>query len=177
MAMDMDKRNAVLTAIMDLKPVYGYGSVPNEVVLAQSALETGWWTSNLCVTYNNCFGMMHPNQRDTVSLGPTETGRFATYPDIFASVQDYFMRQEYFGIPGTSDPLEYINATVASGYATDPNYAKKWTDIYDQLTGTGTGITPGTGGGSDPKTESGSTNNLLMIGGLALLAFLLMRKK
>jgi len=176
MAMDMEKRNAVLAAIMDLKPVYGYANVPDDLVLAQSALETGWWTSNLCVTYNNCFGMMHPNQRDTVSLGPTETGRFATYPDIFASVQDYFMRQEYFGIPGTSSASEYIAATVASGYATDPNYAKKWNDVYEQISGTGS-TTPGTGPGSDPKPESGSTNNLLMIGGLALLAFLLMRKK
>jgi len=180
--MDAAKRDAVWSAILDLKPVYGFALVPDEVILAQSALETAWWTSNLCVSANNCFGMMHPTTRDTVSTGAYGTGRFATYPDIYASVQDYLMRQEYFNIPNTADPLEYMNATKASGYATDPKYVEKWLAVYNQMTGQNIGLTPGTGTGTDNNkptgsTDNGSTNNMLVIGGLALLAFLLMRKK
>lgn len=124
-----ERRFAVLASIKGLAPHYGFTRVDPLLVLSQAILESGHFTSNLVVTQNNAFGMMQPRQRPNVSDGPGPTG-FACYADLFASVQDYFLRQRYFGIQDTSDPVAYANATKASGYATDPQYVDKWLAVY-----------------------------------------------
>lgn len=115
----------MVAAVQDLRSAYGFDAVPVDVVLAQSALETGNWTSRLFLERSNAFGMRMPRQRRTNAIGETPEG-FAVYANPADSVADYFSRQRAFGIPNTSDAVEYMRATVASGYAQEGGYFDAW---------------------------------------------------
>ena len=117
-------------AIRSLAPAYGFGSVPLGLILAQSALETGWFSSSSFLVANNCFGLRRARLRRSPAVG-VYLGH-ARYSSIVDSVADYFDRQRYFDIPDTTDPDLYVAATVASGYATAANYGPTWLQIYRQ---------------------------------------------
>lgn len=68
--------------------------------------------------------MRLPKVRPTTAIG--ERAGHAVYASVLDSTADYFLRQRAFGVPNTHDGAAYIDATAASGYATDPNYAAKW---------------------------------------------------
>jgi hypothetical protein len=122
------RRSYVVDALRELLPVYGFTLVNPVVPLMQAEHESGLFTSNLCVNHNNCYGMMYPSVRPTTADGMVQGG-FAAYPSLRACVEDYLIRQTVFHIPNTADPATYIAATVASGYAEDPNYANAWGDL------------------------------------------------
>ena len=126
-----DRKASVEGALLALKSSYGFDAVPIGVMMAQSQLETGAWTSNVIATTNNAFGMGYPHSRPTKATGSVNgpEGPVAVYASLYDSAEDYLMRQKNFGIPNTADPLTYINATVASGYASDPQYATKWAQL------------------------------------------------
>jgi flagellum-specific peptidoglycan hydrolase FlgJ len=132
-------RDGIRAYLVANKAELGFSEVPADVMLAQSMHETDAWTSNMLLQTNNAWGMMRPKQRQTTAIGGYQTpeGEFAVYSDVYSSTLDYLIRQSQprNHIPNTSDPLEYMQATVASGYATDPNYLKKWIARYKQLTG------------------------------------------
>jgi len=108
---------------------YGYtGRVP-DFALSQAAHETGLFTSDLLLRANNAFGMRIAHQRPQPRIG--ESNGYAVYDDLRDSIADYFDRQRAFGIPNTNDPAAYIAATVASGYATSPEYAQRWRHFID----------------------------------------------
>ena len=118
--------------IMSLKGGKGYFELDPDIVLAQAILETGWFKSRLAADQLNIFGMMQPKKRPTTSTGAGPTG-FATYSSLADSVEDYFIRNRYFRVPDSPDPEVYAQAVKLSGYATDPDYVKKWLAVYRML--------------------------------------------
>ena len=109
-------------------PRYGYGAVPLGLVLAQSALETGYWSSPVFLTGRNAFGLRLARVRPTPAVGIFEG--HAAYNSLRDSVADYLDRQRVFGIPATDDPALYVSETVASGYPTALNYGATWLNVY-----------------------------------------------
>lgn len=161
------RRAETLAALMDYAPAMGFDRVPVHLMLAQAELESGGFTSNLCVNANNAWGMKLPRVRPTTAIGYViaESGdQFAKYASLRDGARDYLMRQKNFGIPNTADPIEYMNATVRSGYAVDPDYLLKWADRYGlQVPG------PVSPGGAPPSGTADAGG-----GGGALLLLLLL---
>lgn len=138
-----ERRSATLAGLLRWKDELGFSNVPVEVMMGQSDLETGGWTSSLCVNWNNAWGMTFPSQRDTMAVGKVRAeGQkfFCIFDSLEDGAKDYLMRQREFDIPNTSDPLAYIEATVASGYASGANYATAWAsrivDMDEELAAT-----------------------------------------
>jgi hypothetical protein len=77
------------------------GRVPDKAIpwiVAQSAHETGVWKSNVFKKLNNGFGMLHPRQRKTTSIGPGSRqpqieggGNYATYNNLSDSAKDLLL--------------------------------------------------------------------------------------
>jgi len=109
------------------------------IVAAQAALETGWGKS---VKGNNLFGIKSHGKADGLMVQTHEvldgkrqkiTDSFRQYESFDDSIEDYglFLRENYRYQPMLeADTLEeQITALGKSGYATDPEYAKKIADI------------------------------------------------
>jgi len=109
------------------------------IVAAQAALETGWGKS---VKGNNLFGIKSHGKADGLMVQTHEvldgkrqkiTDSFRQYESFDDSIEDYglFLRENYRYQPMLeADTLEeHITALGKSGYATDPEYAKKIADI------------------------------------------------
>jgi len=62
-----------------------------EIVLKQIYYETGHLTSKICLSNNNLFGMKHPRQRKTFSLG--DSLGYAKYSCWKKSIDDYALYQ------------------------------------------------------------------------------------
>lgn len=118
----------LVSAVLVYAARYGYDRVPVGLILAQSALETGYWSSDVFRNGNNAFGLRLASVRDTPAVG--EYAGHARYLSLSDSALDYFDRQEAFNIPDTYDPAAYVAATVASGYATAGNYGPTWLQVY-----------------------------------------------
>ena len=109
------------------------------IVAAQAALETGWGKS---VKGNNLFGIKSHGKADGMMVQTHEvldgkrqkiTDSFRQYESFDDSIEDYglFVRENKRYQPMLeADTLdEQITALGKSGYATDPEYAKKIADI------------------------------------------------
>jgi len=109
------------------------------IVVAQAALETGWGKS---VKGNNLFGIKSHGKADGLMVQTHEvlggkrqkiTDSFRQYESFDDSIEDYgfFMGENKRYQPMLeADTLdEQITALGKSGYATDPEYAKKIADI------------------------------------------------
>jgi len=109
------------------------------IVVAQAALETGWGKS---VKGNNLFGIKSHGKADGMIVQTHEvldgkrqkiTDSFRQYESFDDSIEDYglFLRENKRYQPMLeADTLEeQITALGRSGYATDPEYAKKIADI------------------------------------------------
>ena len=133
--------------------------VEAKVLLAQSALETGWGQhmvrfTNDVPTYN-LFNIKADSRWDgPKAVVPTleyEKGKsvrqyaaFRSYPTFEASFKDYvdFIKsgQRYqTALENAADSLAYVNALHQAGYATDPQYANKINkimtgEIFNQAT-------------------------------------------
>ena len=103
------------------------GITAPEVVLAQGRLETGNFTSVLCLQYNNLFGMKMPRVRSTTASGMTENG-FAVYETWYHSVLDMKEFQEYYRSAGRCME-DYFSFLREIGYAEDTYYIKKLTQL------------------------------------------------
>lgn len=179
-----DRLQEIGAALFELWPSY-FGRVDVVAALAQSALETGFWSSPLVRNHSNAFGMRGPNTRPFES-GATSSG-FAIYPSLELSVKDYLERQKQFGIPGAGgdgsmtygaagDMTDaYIEATLNSGYMTPaevPGYRELWYDIMQSMLdqGIGYGID-----GEHAGTTNTATRDSSALWWLALLAAMEMR--
>jgi flagellum-specific peptidoglycan hydrolase FlgJ len=82
-----------------------------EIVLAQSKLETGGYTSKLCKTHNNIFGIRKNN-------------KYKRYSNYIACIADYkkHISSKYKG-------GDYYLFLERLGYAEDPEYTKKLKNI------------------------------------------------
>lgn len=78
-----------------------------EVAIAQSLWESGHFKSNVCLNYNNLFGMRFPKKRSTTATGAAPNGH-AIYNNWRDSVKDYKLWQDNWGIGSLSED-EYIN--------------------------------------------------------------------
>ena len=109
------------------------------IVVAQAALETGWGKS---VKGNNLFGIKSHGKTDGLMVQTHEvldgkrqkiTDSFRQYESFDDSIEDYGLvlreNKRYQPMLEADTLEEQITALGRSGYATDPEYAKKIADI------------------------------------------------
>lgn len=78
-----------------------------DITIKQALLETGHFKSNIFQNNNNCFGMKHPRQRETTSLGGKNN--HAYYVDWVSSVKDFELWQkDFIQRNNISDSLSYV---------------------------------------------------------------------
>lgn len=158
----------IINAAYYFGPAYGFVNLDPLLVLAQSALETGNFTSRMIAEDNNAFGMRQPTQRPTTSLGAGPSG-FARYASLADSVQDYFIRQDYFNVIDSMLAETYVQSTMASGYTNEPGYPGAWIDLYHQLIVDGPPVADPVDPG--PVADTGGNGGalaLLLLGALAI---------
>jgi hypothetical protein len=99
-----------------------------EVVLLQSRLETGYYTSDIFLNGNNLFGMKYPSHRPTVATGTYMD--HAKYDHWSDSVIDYALWQQYYisrgyRIEEGADTDFYLVFLKSIPYAEDKRYISK----------------------------------------------------
>jgi len=112
-----------------LKKCLGYeGVMYPDIVILQSRLETGYYTSDIFLNANNLFGMRYPGRRPTVATGIyKEHAQYAHWSD---SVIDYALWQKYYlsrgyRLEGEIDSDFYLVFLNCIPYAEDPRYISK----------------------------------------------------
>ena len=112
---DPFSKEAMVQMLKELNVKFPY------IVLAQSTIETGHWTSGIFLENHNLFGMKQARSRVTTALGTNRN--HAYYNHWRESVYDYaFYQSRYLGkIKSEKEYFAYLN----SSYAEDPNYIKK----------------------------------------------------
>jgi flagellum-specific peptidoglycan hydrolase FlgJ len=124
-----------LSAAQSVSRKYG---IPVSVVLAQSALESGWGQQ---VKGNAYFGVKGTGgTAGGVTFGTTEfdkSGKKLSTADTFRAFTSYAEAAEDYGkllstkanykaaFAHKTDPLRFAEEIAKGGYATDPDYAKK----------------------------------------------------
>lgn len=99
-----------------------------DIVILQSRLETGYYTSDIFKNGNNLFGMRYPGRRPTVATGIyKEHAQYAHWSD---SVIDYALWQKYYlsrgyRLEGEIDSDFYLVFLNCIPYAEDPRYISK----------------------------------------------------
>lgn len=121
-----------------------------EILIAQSALETGWGkyviSDSIGRSSNNLFNIKADSRWDGGRVGVTtleysdgipqkENANFRRYQNVSDSFTDYaqFIMSEprYQNAHQSDNGRDYIIELQQSGYATDPNYAKKVIELLD----------------------------------------------
>lgn len=90
------------------------------IALAQMKLESGNYQSALSKKNNNYFGMKHPRQRLTMSMG--EKNGYAHFRSWAYSILDYALWQKRYAYD--LDEQEYLQK-IGSVYAEDEEYIRK----------------------------------------------------
>lgn len=104
------------------------GVLYQDIVILQSRLETGYFTSDIFINGNNLFGMRYPSRRPTVATGIyKEHAQYAHWSD---SVIDYVLWQRYYQsrgyrLEGEIDSGFYLVFLKSIPYAEDPRYVPK----------------------------------------------------
>ncbi|MFC6274390.1 glycoside hydrolase family 73 protein [Levilactobacillus tangyuanensis] len=115
------------------------GQVLPSIVIAQAILESSWGTSELFVQANNPFGVKGSYEGRTKTFPTTEyvngkkiqvNANFRDYPSLTAAILDHdaLLKRSYFKQTVTNYQ-EAAKLLQANGYATDPRYAKKLTNV------------------------------------------------
>lgn len=121
-----------------------FGLFPS-VVLAQSALESNYGTSELSKEYNNYFGIKSKDSEDSVNLETKEVinGKVTLTTEPFRkylSKNDSFnhygklisQSKRYEKVKTAEDFKQAAKFIQEAGYATDPNYADKIIAIVEK---------------------------------------------
>jgi hypothetical protein len=103
-----------------------------DIVILQSQLETGYYTSDIFLNGNNCFGMRFPKRRPTVATGTYK--EHAQYSHWSDSVIDYALWQKYYLSRGyrleeSNDDAFYLVFLNCVHYAADPRYVSKLVEM------------------------------------------------
>ena len=109
-----------------------YYAVPAPVTLAQGILESAAGTSNLAVNANNHFGI----KADSSWNGPTYNGyrKYSSAGNSFIDHAKFLtMNPRYSAAFDTTDPVAFIQAVAAAGYAGDPLYAQKIIGLFRDM--------------------------------------------
>ncbi|WP_261810284.1 glycoside hydrolase family 73 protein [Levilactobacillus humaensis] len=115
------------------------GQVLPSIVIAQAILESSWGTSALFLQANNPFGVKGSYEGRTKSFPTTEyvnnkkisiNANFRDYPSLTAAILDHdaLLKRDYFKQTVTDYPTA-AKLLQRNGYATDPKYAKKLTNL------------------------------------------------
>jgi len=116
-------RSTELTSF-SLKLAIDFNSITSpEIVFAQACLETGYFSSKLCIEHNNLFGMKKARKRATTAQGSANYN-YAIYSTWYDSVKDIKLFQEYYLSRGR-DLTDYFGFLASIGYAEDPLYLTK----------------------------------------------------
>lgn len=100
----------------------GYSFDNITFMINQITHETGHGTSNAIQTYNNTNGMNCVAVRPTTQTSCTDNAEsLGVYPDIYDSIIDRFMWDDYWGFDALRGDSSYITA-VCSKYHTSPDY-------------------------------------------------------
>lgn len=99
------------------------------IVIAQSQIESGYYTSHIFRENNNLFGMKEAKQRPTTNKG-TENNH-AHYDNWKESVLDYALYQSKY-LSKLKTEEEYFQY-LSQSYAEDPNYVTKVKSISKKL--------------------------------------------
>ncbi len=113
------------------------------ITIAQAILESNWGKSTLSAKYNNFFGMKAGSSWNgkIVNLPTTEcnnndcyktTATWRVYDNALASIKDHsrlLSSNRYKGVVGEKNYTTAIENIKNGGYATDPNYVSKITDL------------------------------------------------
>lgn len=125
--------------------------VSPKILVAQSALETGWGQKPILTAdggnSHNLFGIKADHrwngQKTSVGtleyregIAKKEQANFRVYDSIQDSLQDYvqFLKQSpryQQALERVGDPSSFAHSLMNSGYATDPKYAEKIMGIFD----------------------------------------------
>lgn len=113
------------------------------VTIAQAILESQWGTSQLASQYHNLFGIKGTDPSNSKVMTTKEyingrwivtKGRFRVYDSWSDSIKDHtklmlngtdMNKQNYQDVVNAKNYKEAAEALQKSGYATDPDYAKK----------------------------------------------------
>lgn len=129
--------------------------IPDRLILAQAALETGWGARGIRAEgggdSHNLFGIKATGgwqgERSTITTTEYENGKarklqddFRVYDSWEASMADYARlmteNPRYEGVMAAKTPEAAAHALQSAGYATDPRYAEKLVSIMSQLPAT-----------------------------------------
>lgn len=125
---------------------WGGYRIPASFTIAQGALESGWGSSKLFMRAHNIFGVKaDPSWHgDTVTMDTRELingewrdvqAQFRAYNNIDDCIIDHCQylinNRRYSGAFRFSDGREFAKQVALSGYATDPDYAKKLISIIN----------------------------------------------
>lgn len=130
-------------------------NVPAAGIAAQAILETGWGAHVMLGddgrSSHNLFGVKAGRQWAGPSVGVdtrefidgrafTVNARFRAYPDVESAVADYtslLSKGRYAEVRGQQSVDGFARALERAGYATDPDYAEKISQIARQIAPTG----------------------------------------
>ncbi len=115
------------------------GQVLPSIVIAQAILESSWGTSGLFQQANNPFGVKGSYEGKSKSFWTNEyvngkkisvRANFRDYPDLTSAILDHdaLLKRSYFKQTVT-DYKTAAKLLQNNGYATDPSYAKKLTNL------------------------------------------------
>lgn len=123
------------------------------LTIAQGILESDWGRSGLATKGNNLFGVKGDYKGQSVTMQTSEyidgkwikvDAQFAKYPDWNTSVEEHgaffsstdWRKDNYKHVFGETNYKDAVNAILppkaGAGYATDPGYASKITNIIEQ---------------------------------------------
>ncbi|MBP1203387.1 flagellum-specific peptidoglycan hydrolase FlgJ [Duganella sp. 1411] len=126
--------------ISDARTVSTRTSIPAEVILAQSALESNWGRSVKDNAYFGIKGKSESGRSTTFSTHEVTlsgqrisvTDEFRAYTDYAEAAADYaslIQRKYPTALAYRNDPERFAEAVASHGYATDPLYASKLKSI------------------------------------------------
>lgn len=125
----------LMQALIKYLEAYGFDAKLSKMIVAQSRHETGNYSSNLFINYNNPWGMMQPLKRETTSQGATPSG-FASYANLDDACKDYVLYLKALGYESTySDVRAFVSELKKKGYFTDnlTTYMSSVYSIYNNL--------------------------------------------
>ena len=114
---ELDDNGEELTIENLYKTLEEYGVLFKKIVVAQAILETGNFSSHVCLTHHNLFGLRHPSD-----------GSYYEFNNWKESVKAYRDDVQYKYNSG-----DYYLFLRRIGYAEDPRYVSKVRIIADRL--------------------------------------------
>lgn len=102
--LDPYKNNPITETIYSLLLAQGFSPELAKFIVAQSAFETGNYSSPIFHENNNLFGMKEPKQRKTTAIGTNRS--HAVYTSISDSVIDYRNYWDYFKMPSDFQTID-----------------------------------------------------------------------